>query len=150
MMEQLLFVWTKIILLALLTNATFGQKPGVLYLAGGCFWCTEKSFQDFPGVIDAISGYCNGDQKTANYRQVSTGKTNHRECLYIKYDQQATDLEKLLINYIQNINPMDKDGQFADRGNQYKIEIYYNTNLEKKWPKNLLKKLTKKKFMKKN
>ena len=48
MMEQLLFVWIKIILLALLTNATLGQKPGVLYLAGGCFWCTEKSFQDFP------------------------------------------------------------------------------------------------------
>ena len=39
---------------------------------------------------------------------------------------------------------MDREGQFADRGNQYKIEIYYNTNLEKKQAKSLLKKINQK------
>lgn len=140
---------TKIILITLITYPVFGQNSGTLYLAGGCFWCTEKSFQDFPGVLDAISGYCNGDQNTASYDLVSSGKTNHRECLLIKYDKQATGLEKLMLNYIQNIDPMDNQGQFADRGNQYKIEIYYNNEEEIKIAKNLLEKINKKEIYEK-
>ena len=106
-------------------------KADTLYLAGGCFWCTEKSFQEFPGVTSSISGYCNGKKETANYKKVSNGKTNHKECIKIEFDRQATNLEKLIINYIQNINPMDLKGQFSDRGKQYQIEIYYLNEYEK-------------------
>ncbi len=112
------------------SNKTLSAEE--IYFAGGCFWCTEESFQSFPGVTDAISGYCNGDSKTASYGLVSTGKTDHKECSKIVYDKEATNLKKLVIKYIQSINPMDLSGQFSDRGNHYKIEIYYQSTSEKK------------------
>lgn len=149
MTEQLSFVLTKIILIKfilILYLPVCFSKTNVLYLAGGCFWCTEKSFQEFPGVIEAISGYCNGKKETANYAQVSSGSTKHRECLLIKYDEVATDLEKLLINYIKYINPMDLSGQFADRGDQYKIEIYFNNEYEKNIATNVQKIINQKKI----
>lgn len=131
MTEQLSFVLIKVLFIFLLIwgNNLFANT---VYFAGGCFWCTEKSFENFPGVNEAISGYCNGTKETASYSLVSSGKTDHRECVQIKYDQQATDLEKLLINYLKSINPLDLDGQFADRGNQYRIEIYYVNDEQKK------------------
>lgn len=27
------------------------------YFAAGCFWCAESSYESYPGVIEAISGY---------------------------------------------------------------------------------------------
>jgi len=109
-----------------------------IYLAGGCFWCTEKSFETFPGVTSSVSGYCNGKKSTANYRDVSTGKTSHRECVKISYDKQAIELERLLENYIKSINPMDLEGQFSDRGSQYKIEMYFENDRQKKIYKNII------------
>ena len=145
-MVPLLLGLTKIFIILLIAARSVCAYSATLYLAGGCFWCTEKSFQEFPGVIDATSGYCNGSQKTANYRDVSTGKTNHRECIKIEYDKKATNLNKLVINYIKSINPMDLDGQFNDRGKQYQIEIYYQAKKDKDLFNKLIKKINSQKI----
>lgn len=36
-----------------------------IYLVGGCFWGTQKFFDQFDGVIATTVGYANGE--TANY-----------------------------------------------------------------------------------
>jgi len=43
---------------------TYVKREGVevIYLAGGCFWGTEKLMQTIPGVIEATSGYANGEE----------------------------------------------------------------------------------------
>jgi len=100
--------------------------------AGGCFWCTEKAYKDKKGVEKVVSGYTGGQEKTASYEKVSTGKTAHREAVQITYDPDMTTYEELLSIYWQNIDPTDAGGQFNDRGHQYTTAIYYHTDKQKK------------------
>jgi len=34
-----------------------------IYLAGGCFWGTEKYLEDIKGVMETEVGYANGNTK---------------------------------------------------------------------------------------
>ena len=45
--------------------------------AGGCFWCMEASFDNFPGVKKATSGYTGGHKPDPTYEEVSSGRTGH-------------------------------------------------------------------------
>ena len=47
--------------------------------AGGCFWCTEASFDPEFGVAAAYSGYFGGKFPNPTYDQVSAHETDHRE-----------------------------------------------------------------------
>jgi len=150
MMEQLSFVLIKSFTTFLLMIHTGYLFADTIYLAGGCFWCTEKKFENIAGVTEVISGYCNGSKETASYSMVSGGHTNHRECVQISYDSEAVNLENLIEQYIQSINPMDLKGQFNDRGNQYKIEIYFENELQKKTSIQILELINQKKIYEKN
>lgn len=92
---------------------------------GGCFWCMQPAFDTTPGVISTSVGYAGGEAKTATYEQVSTGTTGHVEVIQVTYDPQKVSYEKLLGIYLENIDPTDADGQFADKGSQYRTAIYY-------------------------
>ena len=52
-----------------------------IYLAGGCFWCTEAIFQRLKGVLEVVPGYIDGHIKYPAYREVCTGKTGHAEAI---------------------------------------------------------------------
>ena len=54
-----------------------GKQTAIL--AGGCFWGMEAVFEHVKGVSEVVSGYSGGDEKTANYDRVSSGKTDHAE-----------------------------------------------------------------------
>ena len=96
-------------------NATF---------AGGCFWCTEAVFENVDGVQAAVSGYAGGSAETANYKQVSSGETKHKEAVRIRYYPSIISYEELLDLYWRSIDPTDAGGQFVDRGPQYQTVIY--------------------------
>ncbi|MDX1667466.1 MAG: peptide-methionine (S)-S-oxide reductase, partial [Saprospiraceae bacterium] len=49
--------------------------------AGGCFWCTEASFERIQGVVDVISGYSGGEKAHPTYAEVSRGQTDHAESI---------------------------------------------------------------------
>src|SRR5919107_864400 len=55
-------------------------------LAGGCFWGIEAVFEGLDGVGDVVSGYAGGQEKTAQYEMVGTGRTGHAESGKITYD----------------------------------------------------------------
>jgi peptide methionine sulfoxide reductase msrA/msrB len=78
-------------------------------------------------VVDAVSGYAGGSESTATYKQVSTGKTEHREAVQVTYDPTRISTEAVLDIYWGHIDPTDTGGQFADRGFQYTPAIYYHT-----------------------
>ncbi len=93
--------------------------------AGGCFWCMEKPFDVIPGVIDTTSGYTGGALANPTYRQVSAGRTGHAESVQVTYDPQQVKYETLLQVFWHNVDPLDAQGQFCDRGNQYRSAIFY-------------------------
>jgi peptide-methionine (S)-S-oxide reductase len=116
------------ILTILFTSFGFGVEPKTAKatFAGGCFWCMEEPFDRLPGVISTISGYTGGKKLNPTYEEVGSGSTGHAESVQITYDPSKVSYEKLLEVYWHNVDPTDNGGQFCDRGNQYRPEIFYH------------------------
>ncbi len=100
--------------------------------AGGCFWCMEGDFQQVEGVIEVISGYTGGNQEKPTYEEVSTGRTGHVEAVQIRYDPARVSYEALLDVFWRQVDPTDPDGQFVDRGPQYRTAVFYHNEEQRK------------------
>lgn len=100
--------------------------------AGGCFWCVEEAFDKVPGVVETTSGYTGGTVANPTYEQVSAGGTAHAEALLVRYDAKKVSYETLLDVFWRNIDPLDRGGQFCDRGNSYRSAIFYHTDEQKR------------------
>ena len=94
--------------------------------AGGCFWCTEADFDKVPGVIGTTSGFIGGMRVNPTYQEVVTGRTGHTEAVEIVYDPSKVTYEKLLDVFWRNHDPLTKNRQFCDSGNQYRPGIFYH------------------------
>ena len=108
------------------------MKNKKIILAGGCFWCTEASFNPEFGVIKATSGYFGGHLVNPTYRDVTSETSGHREVVEVEYDGEEKSLKKILVNYWHGIDPTQSDGQFHDRGESYQTAIYYFEEEQKK------------------
>jgi len=126
-----------------------GPKTEKATFAGGCFWCMEPPFEILPGVVSVVSGYTGGKEKDPSYEEVSSGYTGHREAVQITYDPKQISYETLLAVFWRNIDPTDADGQFVDRGTQYKTGIFYHNAEQKKLAEKSILELTKRKLFKK-
>ena len=116
-------------------ETTSNHKPeliekGVAIFAGGCFWCLQPPFDRTPGVTHTEVGYTGGHVPNPTYEDISEGTTGHFEAIKIEYDPQVTTYAKLLDVFWKNIDPTQKDGQFADRGPQYRTAVFYATPAE--------------------
>ena len=100
--------------------------------AGGCFWCMEPPYDKLDGVVSTTSGYTGGDVENPSYKQVSSGQTGHTEAVQIKFNPDKVSYDKLLSVFWHNIDPTDAGGQFCDRGSQYRSEIFYVDDHQKK------------------
>ncbi len=103
-------------------NATFQKAT----FAGGCFWCMEPPFEKLNGVKSVVSGYSGGLIKNPTYKQVSLGKTKHKEVVQVTFDPKLITYKELLDVFWKNIDPTDASGQFVDKGPQYTSAIYYH------------------------
>ena len=106
--------------------------PAVATFAGGCFWCTEADFDKVPGVISTTSGYTGGTVANPSYEQVSSGGTGHAEAVEVTYDPSKVSYEKLLAYFWHHIDPLVKDAQFCDHGEQYRSAIFVRNDEERK------------------
>jgi peptide-methionine (S)-S-oxide reductase len=107
------------------------SKKEVATFAGGCFWCMVKPFDELPGIHGIVSGYTGGHVENPTYEQIKTGETGHREAVQITYDADFFPYQKLLDLYWPQIDPTDDEGQFIDRGSQYRTAIFYHTEEQK-------------------
>jgi peptide-methionine (S)-S-oxide reductase len=92
--------------------------------AGGCFWCVESDFDKVPGVISTTSGYTGGATVNPTYAEVGSGRTGHAESVEVVYDPAKVTYEQLLDAFWHNIDPLVKDRQFCDIGNEYRTAIF--------------------------
>jgi len=113
-------------------HTAFGQTTVMATLAGGCFWCVEADFDKVPGVISTTSGYTGGKVIDPTYSQVSAGNTGHTEAVEIVYDPSKISYQKLLDVFWRNHDPLAKDRQFCDRGDQYRPAIFYHNEEQRK------------------
>jgi len=94
--------------------------------AGGCFWCMEPPFEQLEGVVSVTAGYTGGETVNPTYEEVSTGRTGHAEAVEILFDPARISYTQLLEVFWMNIDPTDDDGQFSDRGDQYRTAIFFH------------------------
>ena len=111
--------------LAAQAAATASPRP-VATFAGGCFWCVETAFEGLPGVASVTSGYIGGQKANPTYGEVSSGATGHAEAVQMVYDPRVTSYEKLLDVFWHNIDPLQPNAQFCDRGSQYRSAIFFH------------------------
>jgi peptide-methionine (S)-S-oxide reductase len=96
-----------------------------IYLAGGCFWCTEAVFQRIDGVTEVLPGYIDGTIKNPAYREVCTGRTGHTEAISIQYDTRVINFAALLLIFFNTHDPTTRNRQGNDVGTQYRSGIYF-------------------------
>lgn len=101
-----------------------GQSLSTATLAGGCFWCMEKPFEELAGVRGVLSGYTGGTTINPNYDNYAAG--GHVEAVEITFDPAVISYRQLLEVYWRQIDPTDGGGQFVDRGHAYTSVIFYH------------------------
>jgi len=104
----------------------------IAVLALGCFWGPEIKFSKIEGIIKTEVGYCGGNSPTTTYKEVCTGDTNHAEVVKLDFDEKIITYEKILKTFFQIHDPTTLNSQGPDFGTQYRSEIFYLNDNQKK------------------
>lgn len=110
--------------------------------ASGCFWCVEAVFESVKGVEEAVSGYAGGSKETANYSDVSAGRTKHAEAVEVFYNPEVVSYETLLKVFFGSQDPTTLNQQGPDRGTQYRSTVFYKNGQEKAAAEKYIQQLT--------
>ena len=102
-----------------------GRTSEVAVLAGGCFWGVQGVYQHVEGVTSAVSGYAGGEERTAQYEMVGTGRTGHAESVRVVYDPRVISYGRILqIFFSVAHDPTEVNRQGPDEGPQYRSAIF--------------------------
>ena len=104
----------------------------IAVLALGCFWGPEIKFSKIDGIIKTEVGYCGGNSSSTTYKDVCTGDTNHAEVVKLDFDEKIITYEKILKTFFQVHDPTTLNSQGPDFGTQYRSEIFYLNDNQKK------------------
>jgi len=115
------------------------------YFAGGCFWGIEHYFQQGPGVIDAVSGYMQGNMDRPTYEQVCSDRTGHAETVKVVFDPKRITYRRLLEAFFKMHDPTQLNYQGPDHGSQYRSGIWYASDEQKREALAYIKELTEQK-----
>ncbi len=111
----------------------------IAVLALGCFWGPEIKFSKIDGIIKTEVGYCGGNSPKTSYKEVCTGNTNHAEVVKLDFDEKIISYEKILKIFFQIHDPTTLNSQGPDVGTQYRSEIFYLNDSQKKLAEKILK-----------
>ena len=104
----------------------------IAVLALGCFWGPEKKYGQLEGVYRTEVGYCGGNSPNTNYREVCTGTTNHAEAVKLEFDPKVISYEEIVKKFFEFHDPTTLNSQGPDFGTQYRSEIFYLNDEQKK------------------
>ena len=110
----------------------------IAILGLGCFWGPEIKFSKLDGVIKTEVGYCGGNSNQTNYNEVCTGETNHAEVVKLEFDPTIISYEKILEIFFKIHDPTTLNSQGPDFGTQYRSEIFYLNDKQKKIAKKII------------
>jgi len=109
----------------------------------GCFW-DETKYEGAIGVISTECGYCGGKSLNVTYKQVCGGDTEHVEVVKVEFDPKIISYEKVVRLFFKFHDPTTPNRQDPNVGYQYRSEIFYNTEEEKKIAKKVLEEINEK------
>ena len=104
----------------------------IAVLGLGCFWGPEIKFSKIDGIIRTEVGYCGGNTTQTSYKEVCTGNTNHAEVVKLEFDPKIISYNKILEFFFEFHDPTTLNSQGPDFGTQYRSEIFYLNEKQKK------------------
>ena len=104
----------------------------IAILGLGCFWGPEIKFSKLDGIIKTEVGYCGGNSKETSYKEVCTGNTDHAEVVKLDFDPKIISYEKILDFFFEIHDPTTLNSQGPDFGTQYRSEIFFLNDQQKK------------------
>ena len=110
----------------------------IAILGLGCFWGPEIKFSKLDGVIKTEVGYCGGNSDKTTYEEVCSGTTNHAEVVRLEFDPKIISYEKILSYFFEIHDPTTLNYQGPDMGTQYRSEIFYMNENQKKIAKKII------------
>jgi methionine-S-sulfoxide reductase len=124
----------QIILINLLFSFTVAAlclpKTETATFAGGCFWCMTPPFEKLKGVLKVTAGYTDGTGPNPTYEDYA--EKGYTEGVQVTYDPSRITYAELVDVFWKQINPIDPNGQFVDRGPQYRAAVFYHNESQRK------------------
>lgn len=111
---------------------TKGAGLDTAIFASGCFWGTEYFFEKEDGVISTQVGYIGGHKDNPTYKEVCAHTTGHAEAVRVVFDPSKTDYETLCKLFFETHDPTQVNRQGPDIGDQYRTEVFYLDDEQKR------------------
>src|SRR5262245_1974534 len=106
-------------------EASPSRSTEVAVIAGGCFWGVQGVYQHVNGVKSAVSGYAGGEEQTAQYELVGSGRTGHAESVRVVFDPRVITYGRVLQIFFSVVHdPTELNRQGPDEGPQYRSAIF--------------------------
>ena len=106
--------------------------------ASGCFWGTQFYLQQATGVLSTTVGFTGGNTVNPSYEEVCNGTTGHAEAVQVIFDPALTTYEKLTKLFFETHDFTQVNRQGPDIGEQYRSEIFYTDDAQKKSAEKLI------------
>lgn len=122
------------------------KKPATekAVFASGCFWGTQYHFQKKKGVISTKAGYTGGHSENVTYKEICSGTTGHAEAIEVIFNPEEVSYEDLAKLFFETHDQSQVNRQGPDIGEQYRSEIFYLSDKQKKTAEKLIGLLKKK------
>ena len=116
----------------------------IAVLALGCFWGPEKKFSKIEGIVETEVGYCGGKVPGVTYKEVCSGETEHAEVVKLTFDAEKISYEKIISYFFDFHDPTTLNRQGPDIGSQYRSEIFFYDEEQKRISLSIIEKISKK------
>jgi len=122
------------------------RKTETAIFASGCFWGTQYHLQRVKGVLTTTVGFSGGHTTRPGYYEVAGGNTGHAEAVRVVFDPTVVTYAELARLFFETHDFTQVNRQGPDIGTQYRSEIFFNDESQRRVAEELVEALRAKGF----
>ena len=107
------------------------------------FLGSRKKFSKIEGIVETEVGYCGGKVPGVTYKEVCSGETEHAEVVKLTFDAEKISYEKIIEYFFDFHDPTTLNRQGPDIGSQYRSEIFFYDEEQKRISLSIIEKISK-------